>query len=58
MSADTDQQAKEQLLDLAAQFYDQFELGEIPHMSVPTRTKSNIEYDEQKDVWVYGDRES
>ncbi|MDG5760886.1 DNA topoisomerase IV subunit A [Natronococcus sp. A-GB1] len=58
MSADTDQQAREQLLDLAAQFYDQFELGEIPHMSVPTRTKSNIEYDEEKNVWVYGDRES
>ncbi|WP_408958427.1 DNA topoisomerase IV subunit A [Natrinema sp. 74] len=58
MSADDTQQAREQLLDLAAQFYDQFELGEIPHMSVPTRTKNNIEYDEEKDVWVYGDRES
>ncbi len=58
MSAENDQQAREQLLDLAAQFYDQFQLGEIPHMSVPTRTKSNIEYDEEKDVWVYGDRES
>jgi DNA topoisomerase VI subunit A len=58
MSAENDQQAREQLLDLAAQFYDQFELGEIPHMSVPTRTKSNIEYDEEKAVWVYGDRES
>ncbi|SEV85962.1 DNA topoisomerase IV subunit A [Natrinema salifodinae] len=58
MSADDTQQAREQLIDLAAQFYDQFELGEIPHMSVPTRTKNNIEYDEDKDVWVYGDRES
>ncbi|QRV14691.1 DNA topoisomerase IV subunit A [Haloterrigena salifodinae] len=58
MSADNDQQAQEQLIDLAAQFYDQFELGEIPHMSVPTRTKNNIEYDEESDVWVYGDRES
>ncbi|ELZ20919.1 DNA topoisomerase IV subunit A [Natrinema limicola] len=58
MSADNDQQAREQLIDLAAQFYDQFELGEIPHMSVPTRTKNNIEYDEEKAVWVYGDRES
>lgn len=58
MSADNDQQAREQLIDLAAQFYDQFELGEIPHMSVPTRTKNNIEYDEDKAVWVYGDRES
>ncbi|SFC37026.1 DNA topoisomerase-6 subunit A [Halobiforma haloterrestris] len=58
MSADNEQEAREQLIDLAAQFYDQFELGEIPHMSVPTRTKNNIEYDEEKDVWVYGDRES
>ncbi|APW98577.1 DNA topoisomerase VI [Halobiforma lacisalsi AJ5] len=58
MSADNEREAREQLIDLAAQFYDQFELGEIPHMSVPTRTKNNIEYDEEKDVWVYGDRES
>ncbi|RQG89954.1 DNA topoisomerase IV subunit A [Natrarchaeobius halalkaliphilus] len=58
MSTDSDQQAREQLIDLAAQFYDQFELGEIPHMSVPTRTKNNIEYDEEMGVWVYGDRES
>ncbi|WP_226479301.1 DNA topoisomerase IV subunit A [Natrinema amylolyticum] len=58
MSADDTEQAREQLIDLAAQFYDQFELGEIPHMSVPTRTKNNIEYDEEMDVWVYGDRES
>ncbi|AFZ71644.1 DNA topoisomerase IV subunit A [Natronobacterium gregoryi] len=58
MSADNNEQAREQLIDLAAQFYDQFELGEIPHMSVPTRTKNNIEYDEDSDVWVYGDRES
>ncbi|WP_265112191.1 DNA topoisomerase IV subunit A [Halosolutus halophilus] len=57
MSADNDD-ARDQLIDLAAQFYDQFELGEIPHMSVPTRTKANIEYDEDKEVWVYGDRES
>ncbi|QLK26555.1 DNA topoisomerase IV subunit A [Natrinema zhouii] len=58
MSTDDNQQAREQLIDLAAQFYDQFELGEIPHMSVPTRTKNNIEYDEELSVWVYGDRES
>ena len=58
MSAPNSDQARDQLIDLAAQFYDQFELGEIPHMSVPTRTKSNIEYSEDKDVWVYGDRES
>ncbi|MFC6717957.1 DNA topoisomerase IV subunit A [Natrialbaceae archaeon GCM10025810] len=58
MSANSDQQARERLIDLAAQFYDQFELGEIPHMAVPTRTKNNIEYDEEMGVWVYGDRTS
>ncbi|AKH97979.1 DNA topoisomerase IV subunit A [Halanaeroarchaeum sulfurireducens] len=46
------------LIDLAAQFYDQFSLGEVPSMEVPTRSKTNIEYDEESDVWVYGDRTS
>jgi DNA topoisomerase-6 subunit A len=53
-----DDAARERLIDLAAQFYDQFALGDIPHMEVPTRTKSNIEYDPEKKVWVYGDRKS
>ncbi|UTF55198.1 DNA topoisomerase IV subunit A [Natronosalvus rutilus] len=57
MSTD-ESQARAQLIDLAAQFYDQFELGEIPHMEVPTRSKSNIELDEEANVWVYGDRTS
>ena len=58
MSSDTTSQAQEKLIDLAAQFYDQFDRGEIPEMTLPTRTKTNIEYDEDADVWVYGDRES
>jgi DNA topoisomerase-6 subunit A len=61
MSTDTPQQdeiAREKLIDLAAEFYDQFAGGEVPKMQVPTRTKSNIEYDEEKGVWVYGDRHS
>ncbi|WP_158057498.1 DNA topoisomerase IV subunit A [Halorussus halophilus] len=58
MSADNEERAREQLIDLAAEFYDQFERGEIPTMSLPTRTKSNIEYDEDERVWVYGDRTS
>ena len=49
---------REQLLDLAEQFYDQFADGDVPRMEIPTRTKSNIEYDEQQNVWVYGDRTS
>ncbi|NEU56799.1 DNA topoisomerase IV subunit A [Halorussus sp. MSC15.2] len=58
MSADNEAEAQEKLIDLAAQFYDQFDRGEIPEMSVPTRTKSNIVFDEDEDVWVYGDRKS
>jgi DNA topoisomerase-6 subunit A len=58
MSTDTNADAREQLIDLAAQFYDQFAEGDVPSMEVPTRTKSNIEYDEDKHVWVYGDRTS
>ncbi|MUV88766.1 DNA topoisomerase IV subunit A [Halapricum sp. CBA1109] len=60
MSTDTPQQAdaRERLLALAAEFYDQFEDGDVPRMTLPTRTKSNIEYDEDSHVWVYGDRTS
>ncbi|MFC4407407.1 DNA topoisomerase IV subunit A [Haloarchaeobius iranensis] len=58
MSTDTDADARQQLIDLAAEFYDQFERGDVPSMTLPTRTKSNIEYDEASDVWVYGDRTS
>ncbi|WP_435179058.1 DNA topoisomerase IV subunit A [Halorussus sp. AFM4] len=58
MSADNEAEAQEKLVDLASEFYDQFERGEIPSMSVPTRTKSNIVFDEDENVWVYGDRES
>ncbi|ODR81362.1 DNA topoisomerase VI [Haladaptatus sp. W1] len=59
MSADNDNaDAQAKLIDLAAEFYDQFAGGQIPEMSIPTRTKSNIEYDEDLNVWVYGDRKS
>ncbi|GAB3684172.1 DNA topoisomerase IV subunit A [Salinarchaeum chitinilyticum] len=61
MTADTqldEQEAREQLIDLAADIYDQMNAGEIPNMTIPTRTKSNIEYSEEENVWVYGDRTS
>jgi len=50
--------AREQLIDLAEEFYDQFAGGQIPEMTLPTRTKSNIEYDKDSGVWVYGDQTS
>ncbi|NHN40763.1 DNA topoisomerase IV subunit A [Halorubellus sp. JP-L1] len=57
-ATDSNAMAREKLVDLAAEFYDQFERGEIPEMTLPTRTKSNIVFDEDKHVWVYGDRTS
>ncbi|WP_096388917.1 DNA topoisomerase IV subunit A [Halopenitus persicus] len=56
--ATNDQDARAQLIDLAAEFYDQFAGGQIPEMTLPTRTKSNIEYDPESGVWTYGDRTS
>ncbi|SFR68631.1 DNA topoisomerase IV subunit A [Halogeometricum limi] len=53
-----DELAQERLIDLAVEFYDQFAGGDIPHMDIPTRTKSNIVFDEESKVWVYGDRTS
>ena len=54
----SDEQAREKLIDLAAEFYDQFADGTVPRMRIPTRTKSNIVFDEAENVWVYGDRYS
>ncbi|MFH0966455.1 MAG: DNA topoisomerase VI, partial [Methanobacteriota archaeon] len=31
--------------------------GDLPSITMPTRTKKNIEYDENTEVWKYGDRE-
>ncbi len=49
--------AQSELRRLAQNFYDQFQREVIPHMTIPSRTKANIELGD-KDVWVYGDSES
>ncbi|OTF00294.1 DNA topoisomerase IV subunit A [Halorubrum sp. SD612] len=54
----TESDARDELIDLAADFYDQFAAGDIPEMELPTRTKSNIQYDTESGVWTYGDRTS
>jgi len=46
------------LLKIIQTLYDQFAQEQIPHLLIPTRTKSNIEFNEESEVWVYGDRES
>jgi DNA topoisomerase-6 subunit A len=40
---------------IAAKIYDDFQKTEIPYLNLPTRTKSNIKFDENLNVWKYGD---
>ena len=49
---------KQRLMEIAKVWYDQMESGEIPSITLPTRTKYNIEYDDESEVWKYGDKES
>ncbi|MDW7727540.1 MAG: DNA topoisomerase IV subunit A [Candidatus Methanoperedens sp.] len=53
-----DSMAKTRLRMLIQDFYEQFESETIPNIVLPSRTKKNIELDEDSDVWVYGDSES
>ncbi len=56
--SDLDESALQRLVGIARAWYDQMTAGEIPSISLPTRTKQNIEYDTGSEVWKYGDRES
>lgn len=46
------------LLGIAERMYDQMKAGKIPEIEIATRTKHNIEFNEESEVWVYGDRKS
>ena len=50
--------AKERLVGIARTWYDQIRDGIVPFIRLPTRTKQNIAYDDESEVWKYGDRES
>ncbi|NLZ30513.1 MAG: DNA topoisomerase IV subunit A, partial [Methanomicrobiales archaeon] len=39
-------------------WYEQMRDGIVPYVRLPTRTKQNIEYDDESEVWKYGDKES
>ncbi|MFW5929812.1 MAG: DNA topoisomerase IV subunit A [Halobacteriota archaeon] len=53
-----DRRTRDTLLSLAEDLRAQFERGEIPRIEIPTRSKSNVVFDEDSDVWVYGDSKS
>ncbi len=46
------------LIGIVQNLYDQMKAGQIPELHIATRTKYNIEFDEESEVWVYGDRKS
>ncbi len=50
--------AQEKLTGLAETLYNQFLQGIVPHITLPSRTKGNIEFSSKDDVWVYGDQET
>ena len=46
--------AVDNLATIIGSLYDQMDTGEIPAMSLPLRSKKNIEFDPRYDVWKYG----
>ncbi|MDD1739830.1 MAG: DNA topoisomerase IV subunit A, partial [Methanothrix sp.] len=56
--AEASRNAEEKLLQLADSLYHQFQQGIVPYISLPSRTKGNIEFSSKDDVWVYGDQET
>jgi DNA topoisomerase-6 subunit A len=56
--SDLDTMATDRLVGIAKKWHSQMTGGEIPSISLPTRTKQNIAYDDEAEVWKYGGRES
>lgn len=48
----------DRLVEIAQEWYDQMAEGDIPSITLPTRTKQNIAYDDESGVWKYGDKAS
>lgn len=58
LKKELDEEATKKLKSIAEKWYSQISSATIPYISLPTRTKKNIEYDENSEVWKYGDRET
>jgi DNA topoisomerase VI, subunit A len=53
-----DERALPKLVQIAQGWYTQMQEGEVPSIRLPTRTKLNIAFDEESEVWKYGEKES
>ncbi len=49
---------KKRLMEIAQVWYDQMGAGDVPSITLPTRTKYNLEFDDASEVWTYGSKES
>ena len=49
---------KQRLMEIAKVWYDQMDGGDVPSITLPTRTKYNLEFDNDSEVWTYGSKES
>ena len=47
-----DARAKERLVGIAREWYEQMRDGVVPYIRLPTRTKRNLEYDDDSEVWM------
>ncbi len=55
---DNSSPALESIHEQAKKLQEQIERGQVPELEMPTRTKTNIKYDEDSGVWIFGDRVS
>lgn len=55
---EVEQKCLRTLLSILENVYDQMKSGKVPEIEIATRTKFNIEFNEESGVWVYGDRKS
>ncbi len=46
------------IMEIAQKIYDQLNEGKIPEIEIATRTKSNLEFNRDSEVWIYGNRKS
>lgn len=58
VKTDQNKRAIDSLQNIAQNWYNQIKSGVIPSINLPTRTKHNIEFDDESEVWKYGEKES
>ncbi len=58
MGTGTEEMCLNALVSIAKDMYEQMKEGKVPELKISTRTKHNIEYSEESEVWVYGNRKS